>query len=80
VGERLAKGETVDHIVESMQQVAEGVKAAASVVALADQHAVEMPIATQVDAVVNHGRTPQHAFERLLRRVPSTEFAGVPLP
>jgi glycerol-3-phosphate dehydrogenase (NAD(P)+) len=80
VGERLARGETVDEIVDSMNQVAEGVKAAASVVALADQYGVEMPIAGQVDAVVNHGRTPQDAFERLLRRVPSTEFAGVPLP
>jgi glycerol-3-phosphate dehydrogenase (NAD(P)+) len=80
VGERLARGETVDEIVDSMNQVAEGVKAAASVVALANQYGVEMPIAGQVDAVVNHGRTPQDAFERLLRRVPSTEFAGVQLP
>jgi glycerol-3-phosphate dehydrogenase (NAD(P)+) len=78
VGERLARGETVAQITESMQQVAEGVKAAASVVVLADAHDVEMPISAEVDAVVNHGRTPQEAFDNLLRRVPSVEFAGVP--
>jgi glycerol-3-phosphate dehydrogenase (NAD(P)+) len=80
VGERLARGETVEEITSSMQQVAEGLKAAASVVALAEQHEVEMPIATQVDAVVNAGRGPREAYENLLRRVPSIEFEGVPLP
>jgi glycerol-3-phosphate dehydrogenase (NAD(P)+) len=80
VGERLARGETVEQVTESMQQVAEGLKAAASVVALGDQYGVEMPIAAQVDAVVNAGRSAQEAYENLLRRVPSTEFAGVALP
>ena len=67
-------------ITESMQQVAEGVKAAASVVMLADHYDVEMPIAAEVDAVVNQGRTPEDAFQNLLRRVPSIEFEGVALP
>jgi glycerol-3-phosphate dehydrogenase (NAD(P)+) len=80
VGERLAAGQSVEEITASMQQVAEGIKAAASVVALADEHQVEMPIATEVSAVVNDGRTPEEAFQNLLRRVPSVEFAGVALP
>ena len=36
-----------------------------------------MPIAGEVDAVVNHGRTPQEAFRNLLERVPTVEFEGV---
>jgi glycerol-3-phosphate dehydrogenase (NAD(P)+) len=80
VGEQLATGRSIDEITASMRQVAEGVKAAGSVVQLADQHGVEMPIAGEVDAVVNRGRTPQAAFRNLLERVPTTEFHGVALP
>jgi glycerol-3-phosphate dehydrogenase (NAD(P)+) len=80
VGEQLAAGRSLDEIVESMQQVAEGVKAVRSVVRLADEYEVEMPIAAEVDAVVNEGRAPQQAFENLLRRIPTTEFHGVPVP
>jgi glycerol-3-phosphate dehydrogenase (NAD(P)+) len=77
VGERLAAGLTIDEVIESMQQVAEGVKASRSVVRLADEYDVEMPIATEVDGVVNDGRAPQEAFQNLLERVPTTEFHGV---
>jgi glycerol-3-phosphate dehydrogenase (NAD(P)+) len=80
VGRELAAGRTVDDITASMRQVAEGIKAAGSVVQLADQYGVEMPIAGEVDAVVNHGRTPYDAFRNLLERVPTTEFHGVALP
>jgi glycerol-3-phosphate dehydrogenase (NAD(P)+) len=80
VGEQLAAGRSIDEITASMRQVAEGVKAASSVVQLAHQHGVEMPIAGEVDAVVNRGRTPQDAFRNLLERVPTTEFHGVALP
>jgi glycerol-3-phosphate dehydrogenase (NAD(P)+) len=79
VGEQLAAGRSIGEITASMRQVAEGVKAAGSVVQLADQHGVEMPIAGEVDAVVNRGRTPRDAFRNLLERVPTTEFHGVAL-
>jgi glycerol-3-phosphate dehydrogenase (NAD(P)+) len=77
VGEQLAEGRSIDEITESMQQVAEGVKACGSVVRLADDYEVDMPISREVDAVVNHGRTPQEAFHNLLARVPTVEFEGV---
>jgi glycerol-3-phosphate dehydrogenase (NAD(P)+) len=80
VGEQLAAGRKLDEIIESMQQVAEGVKAVRSVVRLAVEYEVEMPIAAEVDAVVNEGRTPQQAFQNLLERIPTTEFHGVPVP
>ena len=79
VGEQLAAGRSIDEIIESMQQVAEGVKASRSVVRLAEEYDVEMPIAGEVDAVVNEGRTPQEAFQNLLERTPTTEFHGVAL-
>jgi glycerol-3-phosphate dehydrogenase (NAD(P)+) len=77
VGEQLAAGRSVREITESMQQVAEGIKASRSIVRLAEEYDVEMPIAGEVDAVVNHGRTPHEAFRNLLERVPTIEFEGV---
>jgi glycerol-3-phosphate dehydrogenase (NAD(P)+) len=77
VGEQLAAGRGVREITESMQQVAEGIKASRSIVRLAEEYDVEMPIAREVDAVVNQGRTPQEAFQNLLERVPTIEFEGV---
>jgi glycerol-3-phosphate dehydrogenase (NAD(P)+) len=77
VGEQLAAGRSVREITESMQQVAEGIKASRSIVRLAEEYDVEMPIAAEVDAVVGDGRTPQEAFQNLLERVPTIEFEGV---
>jgi glycerol-3-phosphate dehydrogenase (NAD(P)+) len=77
VGEQLARGRSIDEIIESMQQVAEGVKASPSIVRLADEYDVDMPIASEVDAVVGGRRTPQEAFQNLLERVPTVEFEGV---
>ena len=77
VGEQLAKGRSIAEIIASMQQVAEGVKACGSVVWLADDYDVDMPISREVDAVVNHGRTLQEALQNLLARVPTIEFEGM---
>src|SRR5206468_3877467 len=55
VGEALARGSTLEQILDEMGQVAEGVKAARPVVELAAEHGVSAPIADEVDAVVNEG-------------------------
>jgi glycerol-3-phosphate dehydrogenase (NAD(P)+) len=68
VGEELARGQTLDEINAEMQQVAEGVKSARTVMQLAEEHDVVMPIAAEVDAVINEGRHPVDAY-RGLRRV-----------
>jgi glycerol-3-phosphate dehydrogenase (NAD(P)+) len=75
VGEELAKGRTVEEIIDEMNMVAEGVKTSRVVMELAERHEVEMPIAHEVYAVVNEGRTPQEAFRGLLRTTPTTELA-----
>ena len=73
VGEQLGQGRTIDEAVEILGQVAEGVKTARSVVELARQHQVEVPICEEVDAVVNDGRTPTEAYRGLLRIQPGME-------
>ena len=65
VGEELARGKPLDQIIEEMNQVAEGVKTARTVMELAREFDVVMPIATEVDAVVNEGREPGEAYRGL---------------
>jgi glycerol-3-phosphate dehydrogenase (NAD(P)+) len=76
VGEELARGRTLEEITEDMHMVAEGVKTSRAVMELAERHGVEMPIAREVYCVVNEGRTPEQAFEGLLRTRPTTELAA----
>lgn len=74
VGQRLAEGESVEEIAESMNQVAEGVRTAGVVLELARRHGVELPIATEVGAVISGEQTPAGAFRGLLRRAPESEL------
>ncbi|MFN8020698.1 MAG: NAD(P)H-dependent glycerol-3-phosphate dehydrogenase [Acidimicrobiales bacterium] len=76
VGVELAKGRTIDEITAGMRMVAEGVKTARVVVELAQQYGVEAPIAEEVDAVVNRGRTPLEAYAGLNRVAPAAEWDG----
>ena len=76
VGEQLARGKTVEQVIEEMNQVAEGIKTASVVMALASRHDVEMPIAGEVEGVVNHGRAVQDAYRGLLRSAPAHEVHG----
>jgi glycerol-3-phosphate dehydrogenase (NAD(P)+) len=73
VGVEIGKGRTVEEVIASMKQVAEGVLSARAVMALAERHDVEMPICAEVDAVVNDGRTAREAFRGLLRVAPGHE-------
>jgi glycerol-3-phosphate dehydrogenase (NAD(P)+) len=77
VGEQLAKGRSVEEITKEMNMVAEGIKTSAVVRQLAEEHAVDMPIVREVDAVINEGRAAEEAYAGLLRRLPTTEFEGM---
>ena len=70
VGELLGQGRQLDEILGELGQTAEGVSSAASVMYLAKEYDVDMPICAEVDAVVNHGRSPHEAYRGLLRRAP----------
>lgn len=73
VGYRLGTGESLDAILEEMTAVAEGIKTASAVHDLAARHGVEMPIAEQVYAIVEQGKTPAEALEALMLRDPKPE-------
>ena len=79
VGEEIGRGRTIQQVIEDMQQVAEGVKSAPTVMALAEDHDVEMPIAEQVHAVVTYGRSAAEAYEGLLNRGRTAELHGLDL-
>ncbi|MCH1867365.1 NAD(P)H-dependent glycerol-3-phosphate dehydrogenase [Nocardioides sp. CFH 31398] len=57
-GEKLGQGMTVDEIVASTRQVAEGAKSCDSILALAREHGVDAPIAEAVSAVLAGHITP----------------------
>jgi glycerol-3-phosphate dehydrogenase (NAD(P)+) len=73
VGEYLAKGLTTEQAVAELGQVAEGVKTAPTVMELARDYGVEMPIAAEVEAVVAGRRTPEEAYRGLRRVAPGDE-------
>lgn len=67
VGLDLAAGKRLGAII-AMPMVAEGVKTTAAAVELADRHSVEMPIAQQMHAMLNLGRSPADAVRELMER------------
>lgn len=73
VGVELGKGRPIARILEDMKQVAEGVVTAGPVMALAADFDVDLPIAAEVDAVVNHGRAAAEAYRGLRRIAPESE-------
>jgi glycerol-3-phosphate dehydrogenase (NAD(P)+) len=73
VGFELGKGRKIADILSGMRQVAEGVKSAKTVLQLGEEHEVEMPIASEVNGVINEGRTAQDAFRGLLKRIAGSE-------
>jgi glycerol-3-phosphate dehydrogenase (NAD(P)+) len=77
VGEELARDRTLDEVLADMGQTAEGVKTARPVMQLATEFDVFMPIAAEVDAVVNEGRHPRDAYRGLRRATPESEHHGV---
>jgi glycerol-3-phosphate dehydrogenase (NAD(P)+) len=70
VGEQLGLGRSLDEILGAMRMVAEGVKTVATVVELADQMGLHMPIARTIHDVVN-GRIRAADAYRGLRAVPA---------
>jgi glycerol-3-phosphate dehydrogenase (NAD(P)+) len=68
VGFELANGRKLEEIVNSMKMVAEGIKTTSAAVDLARRHSVEMPIATQMHAMLYDGRPPKEAIRQLMER------------
>lgn len=77
VGVALGEGQSLDRIVAEMRMVAEGVKTTEAVLALAARHAIEMPIATMVGAVLYEGRRPADLVMGLMTREAKAELHGI---
>ncbi|BBY17789.1 NAD(P)H-dependent glycerol-3-phosphate dehydrogenase [Mycolicibacterium litorale] len=76
VGEQLGAGKPIDEIIAAMNQVAEGVKASKVVMEFAEQYGLNMPIAREVDGVINHGSTVEQAYHGLVAEKPGHEVHG----
>lgn len=67
-GERVGRGEDPADVIGSTRTVAEGVKAAAPVRALARRHGLSLPISEEVYLMVHEGKDPRASVDSLMRR------------
>lgn len=74
VGARLARGESLSAILQSMPMIAEGVRTSRSVFVLRHCLQVEMPIVEQVHALLYDGKPPRQVVADLLARETKPEF------
>lgn len=74
VGERLGRGESIDAILKSMKQEAEGVWNCSSALALAAKLGVEAPITAEIHAVIHEKKHPKDAMKALLARSSKPEL------
>jgi len=68
VGIELARGRHLSEIVASMKMVAEGVRTTGAALSLGARHGVELPIATQMAAVLNGSIDVRAGLESLMLR------------
>lgn len=68
VGERLGRGESISHILATMQAVAEGVTTTQAIQGLAISRAIEMPLVNEVYQVLFSEKSPLEATDSLMRR------------
>jgi len=74
VGEQLGRGRSIDEIAAEMNQVAEGVKSAPIVCEIAAECGVYMPIAEQMRACVQEGRSATQAYAGLVKNPAAREI------
>ena len=79
VGEALGRGRPLADVLGEMTMVAEGVRSTAAVLDRAAAAGVEMPIAEQVQAVLDGSRTPAAAVASLMMREAKSELDGIRL-
>jgi glycerol-3-phosphate dehydrogenase (NAD(P)+) len=73
VGVELGKGRKLPEIMQSMQEVAEGVKTTEAAVSLARRYGIEMPITQQVQRILQDQISPLDAIRELMERTLKNE-------
>lgn len=74
VGLRLGRGESLQHIIDTLGSVAEGVKTTPLVMKLAEKYQVEMPISTQASRLIAGEVRPEEIVQILVTRPMRKEF------
>jgi glycerol-3-phosphate dehydrogenase (NAD(P)+) len=74
VGERIGRGETPEHVLGDMVNVAEGVPTTRSVHRLSRERGVEMPITAALHQVLFEEKSPRDAVTDLMERLPKVEW------
>ena len=74
VGERIGKGESMDHILGNMKQAAEGVWNCACAYDLANNASIDVPITREVYEIIHKGKNPYDAVRSLLAREMKAEI------
>ncbi len=77
VGLKLAQGEKLNDITESMKMVAEGVRTVTSAYQLKNKFDIQASIIEETYRVLHEGKSPQQAIEDLMSVEISTEFSGI---
>jgi glycerol-3-phosphate dehydrogenase (NAD(P)+) len=72
-GVNLGRGMTVQEVVATTRQTAEGVKSCQSILELARRHGIDVPIIENVAAVVHEGRAPDRVADMLMSRARKAE-------
>ena len=68
VGFELGKGRPLGEILAEMSSVAEGVSTAPALLALAEEHRIDLPITEQVNAILNEWKSPREAIRDIMER------------
>lgn len=76
VGVALGQGRSLDEILSSTRMVAEGVRTTGAALALGARHGIELPIAAQMQAVIDGQCSPLDAVEALMGRRQRAEADG----
>lgn len=66
VGVRLGRGESINDVLRSSHQLAEGVATASCVVQLAEEYRVQVPVLTAVAKIVRGQLSPRQAVEQIM--------------
>ena len=77
VGLALGQGRKLDDIISEMKMVAEGVKTTQCVIELAERHGIDVPIASEVGAMLYEGLEPDVMVANLLGRPARHELDGI---
>jgi glycerol-3-phosphate dehydrogenase (NAD(P)+) len=68
VGQELGQGRKLPEILAKLGSVAEGVLTTRAALGLARQHGIEMPIAEQMELILDEGKDPREAIKALMLR------------